>query len=113
MEGLASRPAGPFDFAQGRLARTPVAPSFNTTLRTLGSGMDVAVHLCRPLQKAPKAGPLDPHKFPEFEEPDLGHFDSSEGFHSPQEIGAAPRGNPMTASGIPEEAQHWPHGLLV
>jgi len=72
--------------------------------------MDVAIHFSGPLQEAPEAGSLDPHKFPEFQESDLSHFDASEGFHSPQEIGAAPRGNAVAARGVPEEAQHWAHG---
>jgi len=75
--------------------------------------MDVAIHLCGPLQEAPQAGAFDPHKFPEFEEADLGHFDPGESFHAPQEIGAAPGGEAVSAGGVPEEAEHGAHGLLV
>jgi YD repeat-containing protein len=61
------------------------SPHFQTRKsRVLGTGMDVAFHLGRPLQKAPQAGALNPHKFPEFQEPDLGHLDASESLHAPQ-----------------------------
>jgi hypothetical protein len=72
-------------------------------------GMEVAIHLCRPLQETPQAGSLGPQEIPEFQEPDLRHFDSGVGFDAPQQIGTAPRGDPVATSGVPKKAEHRPH----
>jgi hypothetical protein len=72
-------------------------------------GMDVMVHLTSPLQESPQALALSPEKLPEFKEADLRHFDAGVGLDAPEQIGAAPRGNPVAAGGVPEEAQHLSH----
>jgi hypothetical protein len=68
--------------------------------------MDVAVHLAGPFEEAPKAAALSPEKLPELEKTDLRHFEAGIRFHTPEQIGTAPRREAVAASRIPEEAQH-------
>ena len=71
--------------------------------------MDVAIHLCGPLQEAPQTGSLRPQKFPEFQESNLGHFDAGVGLDPPEQIGTAPRSNPVATGGVPKKAQDRAH----
>ena len=52
---------------------------------------------------------LGPEKLPELEKTDLGHFDAGVGFDAPQQVGTAPRRDPVTTRAIPEKAQHLVH----
>jgi len=81
--------------------------------RTLGLGVGVAIHLGRPLEKAPEAGALAPEKFPELKETDLRHFDAAVGLNAPQQVGAAPRGQAMAFGGIPQKAERVAHGDII
>ena len=72
-------------------------------------GVDVMFHLPSPLQEAPQALALSPEKLAEFKEADLRHFDARVCLNAPEQIGAAPGSNPVTAGGVPEESQHLSH----
>jgi len=50
---------------------------------TLWARVDVVLHFAGPLQETPEVAPLVPHKFPEFQESDLLHFDAAIGLDSP------------------------------
>ena len=82
------------------------------TLRALRLGMHVALDFSRPFQKAPEVAALPPHEFPEFEEADLLHLDSTIGLDPPQQIGAAPRSKAMSAGRVPEKSKHVAHGYI-
>ena len=70
-----------------------------------GLWMNVSLHLASPLEEAPQFSSLPPHEFPEFQESDLRHFDASVGFDTPQKVRTTPRGQVMTSSGVPQEAE--------
>jgi hypothetical protein len=71
--------------------------------------MDVAFYFTRPFKKAPKIAALPPYELPKLQEPDLLHLDSAVGFHPPQKIGAAPRGEPVSTGRVPEKSKHVAH----
>jgi len=73
--------------------------------------MNIAVHLACPFQKAPKVGAFVPDKFPKFQEADVFHLDAAVGFNPPQQIGTAPRREPVAARGIPPETNHRWHRI--
>ena len=75
--------------------------------------MDVAFHLASPAQKAPEVVALPPHKFPEFQKPDLLHLDAGIGLDAPEKIRASPGGEAVAFRGIPEEADSVPHGVMI
>ena len=50
-----------------------------------------------------------PHKFPKFQEADLGHLDTGVGLDAPKEIGASPRGQVVALGGVPEETEFVEH----
>jgi hypothetical protein len=53
---------------------------------------------------------LPPQELPELQKSDLLHLYAAVGLNAPQEIGAAPRGEPMASGGIPHESQGAVHG---
>src|ERR1700749_443240 len=80
------------------------------TLRTLSPRMDIPIHLPSPLQESPEVRALRPQKFPELQKPDLRHLDPGIGLDPPKQIGAPPRGNPVSPSRIPQKSYHPKHG---
>lgn len=75
--------------------------------------MDEMVDFGGPFQKAPEIPSFTPHEFPEFQEADLLHFDPAVGLDSPEEIGASPGCEAVSASGVPEKPQHLAHGESI
>lgn len=75
--------------------------------------MDVALDFACPSEEAPQVIALSPHKFPEFQEADLLHFDAGVGFDAPEQIGTAPRSEAMSLGGVPHEADAVPHGDII
>ena len=75
------------------------------SLRTSRLRMDVALHLARPLEKAPQVVPLAPHEFPELQKSDLRHLHASVCFDAPKKVGASPWGQAMAPGGVPQEAK--------
>ena len=71
--------------------------------------MDVPFHLAGPAQEAPEFVAFASHKFPKFQEANLGHLDASVGLDAPQKIGTSPRGEVMTLGRVPEEAEFVEH----
>src|SRR5438093_12579935 len=49
------------------------------------------------------------NEFPELQESNLLHLDAAVGFDSPEKIRTAPRSKAVTASRVPEEAEHVQH----
>src|SRR5580692_333576 len=75
--------------------------------------MDPAVHRACPLEEAPEVVAFAPHKFPEFQEADLGHLHAGVGFDAPQQVGAAPGGQTMAFGGVPQEAETVAHVDII
>jgi hypothetical protein len=73
----------------------------------------IVLHLYGPLEKPPKIPALVPEKFPEFQKADLLHLYATIGLDSPQQIGAAPRRQPVSACGIPHESKHVAHAHSI
>lgn len=82
---------------------TPGRSGVTATLRfELRAG--VGFHLAGPVDEAGEVAAFAPREGPKFEESDLLHFDAGVGFHAPEQIGAAPRGQVMALGRAPEEA---------
>src|SRR5581483_2329670 len=65
----------------------------------------IRLHLTGPLEKAREILAFVPDEFPELEEADLFHLHPGVGLDPPAQIGAAPRGEMVSARGIPQESQ--------
>jgi len=70
------------------------------------------LHLSSPLQKTPQVAALPPGKLPELQEANLLHLYAAVGLNPPQQVGTAPRCQPMASCGIPEKAKDAEHGVL-
>jgi hypothetical protein len=75
--------------------------------------MGVAFHFSGPLQKTPEISAFPPGKFPKLQQADLVHFYAGVGLDPPQQIRAAPRGEVMSAGGIPQEADNVAHEDMI
>ena len=65
--------------------------------------MGVALHLTRPLKKAPETGALPPQEFPKLKKADLRHLDAAIGLDAPKQIGTSPWSKAMAFGGVPQE----------
>jgi len=83
------------------------------TSRNLGAGVDVAVHFCCPFKKVPKIVAFPPHEFPKFQETDLLHFYTAVSLDPPQQVGAAPRGEAVSSSCVPQKSQNVAHAVYL
>src|SRR5258708_37090381 len=75
--------------------------------------MSVALHLARPLQKAPEAGALSPQEFPELKKTNLRHLDPAIRFDPPKQVWTSPRSQAMAPGGIPHKAERRAHGSII
>jgi hypothetical protein len=66
-------------------------------------------HFRRPLEKTPQVAPLPEQKFPEDQKSDPLHLYAAVSFDPPPQIRAAPGGQTVSASGVPQESQHAAH----
>jgi len=72
--------------------------------------MNVAFDFTSPFQESPKIAALLPHEFPKLEESDLLHLDAAVSFYPPEKVRAAPWGEPVSASCVPDESHDVAHG---
>jgi hypothetical protein len=72
----------------------------------------MVLHLRRPLKESPQISTLSPGKFPELQKADLLHLNSAVGLDSPKQIPAAPRGQVMTTSSVPQKSHDINHPRL-
>ena len=61
----------------------------------------MALHLGRPLEKAPEITALPPGKLPELQEADLRHLYAAVGLDSPEQVGTPPWSQTMALGRIP------------
>src|SRR4051794_36760955 len=75
----------------------------------LGLGTRITIHLGGPFKEAHKFLTLSQQESPELKESDLVHLYAAIRFNTPAQIWAAPRGEMMAASCVPQEAQDVAH----
>lgn len=75
--------------------------------------MGVAIHLAGPSQEVPELAAFPPHEFPELQESDFLHLHASVGFDAPEQVGAAPWGEPMATCRVPKEPKTVAHARMI